>query len=53
VHSDTPVPLLISGGKVTDEKVDNFSERNCERGILGILERGCELMPKLMELLKK
>jgi 2,3-bisphosphoglycerate-independent phosphoglycerate mutase len=53
VHSDTPVPLLISGGKVTGDKVDNFSEKNCERGILGILERGCELMPKLMELLKK
>jgi len=53
VHSDTPVPLLISGGKVNDEKVGNFSERNCGNGSLGILERGCELMPKLMELLKE
>jgi len=52
VHSDTPVPLLISGGKVTDESVGKFSERNCENGSLGVLERGCELMPKLMELLK-
>jgi 2,3-bisphosphoglycerate-independent phosphoglycerate mutase len=53
VHSDTPVPLLISGGKVTGESVGNFSERSCENGSLGVLERGCELMPKLMELLKK
>ena len=53
VHSDTPVPVLISGGKITDEKVGKFSERNCENGSLGVLERGCELMPKLMELLKK
>jgi 2,3-bisphosphoglycerate-independent phosphoglycerate mutase len=53
VHSDTPVPLLISGGKITDEKVGKFSERNCENGSLGVLDRGCELMPKLMELLKK
>jgi 2,3-bisphosphoglycerate-independent phosphoglycerate mutase len=53
VHSDTPVPVLISGGKVTDESVGKFSERNCEKGSLGVLERGCELMPKLMGLLKK
>jgi len=53
VHSDTPVPVLISGGKITDEKVGKFSERNCENGSLGVLARGCELMPKLMELLKK
>ncbi len=52
VHSDTPVPVLISGGKVTDESVGKFSERNCENGSLGVLERGCELMPKLMGLLK-
>jgi len=52
VHSDTPVPLLISGGKIKDENVSKFSERECENGSLGVLERGCELMPKLMELLK-
>ena len=53
VHSDTPVPVLISGGKITDERIDKFTERNCENGSLGVLNRGCELMPKLMELLKK
>jgi len=53
VHSDTPVPVLISGGKITDGKAGKFSEKNCENGSLGILARGCELMPKLMKLLKK
>jgi len=53
VHSDTPVPVLISGGNITDEKVGKFSERNCENGSLGTLDHGFELMPKLMELLKK
>ena len=53
VHSDTPVPVLISGGKITDEKIGKFSERNCENGSLGVLDHGFELMPKLMELLKK
>lgn len=53
VHSDTPVPLLISGGSVADEKFGKFSEKNCLKGGLGTLECGYELMPKLMELLKK
>jgi len=53
VHSDTPVPVLIHGGRVKDEKVAKFSERECENGSLGVLARGCELMPKLMDLLKK
>jgi 2,3-bisphosphoglycerate-independent phosphoglycerate mutase len=53
VHSDTPVPLLISGGKVTDENISQFSERNCENGSIGTLDHAYELMPKLMELLKK
>ena len=53
VHSDTPVPLLISGGKIIDENIGKFCERNCAKGSLGILNRGCKLMPKLMELLRK
>ncbi len=53
VHSDTPVPLLISGGAVEDENVSKFSEKSCQKGSLGILERGYELMPKLMKLVKQ
>jgi 2,3-bisphosphoglycerate-independent phosphoglycerate mutase len=53
VHTDTPVPVLISGGKITDERVGKFSERNCENGSLGLIDHGFELMQKLMELLKK
>ena len=52
VHSDTPVPVLISGGNVNNEKEGKFSERNCQSGNLGIIAHGYELMPKLMELLK-
>jgi 2,3-bisphosphoglycerate-independent phosphoglycerate mutase len=53
VHSDTPVPLLISGGKVKDGKIAKFSEHECEKGSLGVLDRGYKLMPKLMKLLTK
>jgi 2,3-bisphosphoglycerate-independent phosphoglycerate mutase len=53
VHSDTPVPVLISGGKIKDEKIAKFSERECKNGSLGTLDHGYKLMPKLIELLKK
>jgi 2,3-bisphosphoglycerate-independent phosphoglycerate mutase len=44
---------LISGDKVDDDgKACKFSEKECAKGSLGILERGCELMPKLMGMLK-
>lgn len=53
VHSDTPVPVLISGDKIVgSNKVVKFSEKECAKGSLGIIDHGCELMPKLMELLK-
>jgi 2,3-bisphosphoglycerate-independent phosphoglycerate mutase len=54
VHSDTPVPVLISGDKIMGNgKAVKFCEKECAKGSLGTIERGCELMPKLMELLKK
>jgi 2,3-bisphosphoglycerate-independent phosphoglycerate mutase len=54
VHSDTPVPVLISEDHLSDGgKAVKFSETECAKGSLGSLERGCELMPKLMKLLKK
>lgn len=51
-HSDDPVPLLISGNKIKGDKVSKFSEKECRRGSLGIIEHGYELMPKLMSLMK-
>jgi len=51
-HSDDPVPLLISGNKIEGDKVQKFSEKECKKGKLGILERGTELMPKLIMQLK-
>ena len=53
VHSDTPVPVLISGDKLNGGKAVKFSERECAKGSLGTMKRGYELMPKLMELIKK
>jgi len=51
-HSDDPVPVLISGNGIEDDKVEKFSEKACRRGSLGVLEHGSELMPKLMRFLQ-
>ena len=54
VHSDTPVPVLISGDKIMGNgKAVKFCEKECAKGSLGTIERGYELMPKLMEILKR
>jgi len=51
-HSDHPVPVLIAGNKIRGDKVPKFSEKECKKGSLGVLEHGHELMPMLMSLLK-
>jgi 2,3-bisphosphoglycerate-independent phosphoglycerate mutase len=53
VHSDTPVPVLISGDHIGNGKAVKFCEKECAKGNLGIIDHGYELMPKLMALLKK
>ena len=51
-HSDDPVPLLISGNKIKGDNVSKFSEKECKKGSLGILDHGTKLMPELISLLK-
>jgi 2,3-bisphosphoglycerate-independent phosphoglycerate mutase len=51
-HSDDPVPLLISGGKIQPDNNKKFSEKECQKGSLGLLKHGTELMPKLISLIK-
>ena len=51
-HSDDPVPVVISGNKIHGDDVQEFSEKTCRNGSLGVLERGTRLMPELMGYLK-
>lgn len=51
-HSDDPVPLLISGNRLKGDDIPQFSEEECKKGSLGILNRGTELMPKLIDFVK-
>jgi len=51
-HSDDPVPLLIAGNKIRGDNIQKFSEKECEKGSLGILQRGTQLMPLLVNLMR-
>jgi 2,3-bisphosphoglycerate-independent phosphoglycerate mutase len=51
-HSDDPVPLLISGNRIRGDEVSKFSEAECLKGSLGLLQKGTQLMPMLMDFLK-
>jgi 2,3-bisphosphoglycerate-independent phosphoglycerate mutase len=53
VHSDTPVPVIISGDSLGRGSGVKFCEREAAKGSLGLITRGYELMPKLIELIKK
>lgn len=53
VHSDTPVPILISGANLQHGIISKFSEAECAKGKLGTIDAGFKLMPKLMAILRK
>lgn len=52
-HSDDPVPLLIAGNGLQGDRVQRFSEKECKMGELGVLLKGTELMPKLVNYVKE
>ena len=52
-HSDDPVPLLIAGNRLQADRVQRFSEKECKMGELGVLLKGTELMPKLVNYVKE
>ena len=51
-HSDDPVPLLIAGAGTEADGLKQFSEKECRKGSLDLLEKGTGLMPMLIRLLK-
>jgi 2,3-bisphosphoglycerate-independent phosphoglycerate mutase len=51
-HSADPVPLVISGGGVPSDGTKTFSEREAEKGDLGML-LGVDIMPMLARLVKE
>ena len=47
IHSGDPVPFVVAGPGVRADRVEEFGESTCARGILGHL-RGPDMMPVLL-----
>ncbi len=50
-HTAEPVPLVVSGGRVTQDGSTAFGERACAAGSLGRL-RGVDILPRVTGLLR-
>ena len=53
VHSDDPIPFMIAYKKLEPDNIKEFSERECMKGSLGIIEHGWELLPMIMKMIRK
>ena len=51
VHSDDPVPILVSGGHIQPDGVEKFSEKACVKGELGEM-MGLDVMPTVVNRLR-
>jgi len=51
VHSDDPVPILVSGGGLNADSVREFSEKECPKGELGEMS-GQDIMPTVVNRLR-
>lgn len=52
-HTDDPVPVLVYIPGLKPDGVSRFTERDCSRGSLGVIEHGWLLLPRVKELLKR
>jgi 2,3-bisphosphoglycerate-independent phosphoglycerate mutase len=48
-HTDDPVPILFYMPGLLPDNIEKFTEKNCMRGSLGILEHGWLLLPTIIE----
>lgn len=52
VHSDDPIPFMIAYEKLQPDNIKKFSERECMKGSLGVIEHGWELLPMIMKMIR-
>jgi len=50
-HSDDPVPVLISGDKITNDGSERFTEEFAKKGEIGLLE-GSQVVSKAIKIIK-
>ncbi len=52
-HSGDPVPLAVWHPSIEGDTVQGFTEGECARGSLGVVERGHEILPRVMNVLRR
>tara|TARA_B100001123_G_C15325744_1_gene1029453 strand:+ start:1679 stop:2959 length:1281 start_codon:yes stop_codon:yes gene_type:complete len=50
-HSDDPVPILISGDRISNDGSERFTEEFAKKGVIGLLE-GAQVVSKALEIIK-
>ena len=50
-HSDDPVPVLISGDRITNDGSERFTEEFAKKGEIGLLE-GAQVMTKAIDIIR-
>ena len=50
-HSDDPVPLLVSGDKIKNDKSKRFTENESKKGEIGMLE-GAQVIDSVLNIIK-
>ncbi len=52
-HTDDPVPLVVAAGWIECDGIRRFSEKECAKGSLGIIEHGWQILPTIIRILKR
>ncbi len=50
-HTDDPVPVVVVAPNIEPDEVSKFTEKECMKGSLGVIEHGWELLPKVLKLI--
>ncbi len=49
-HTDDPVPVAVYAPDVEPDDIDEFTEKKCIKGRLGLIEHGWHLLPRVLRL---
>ncbi|HDD33712.1 MAG TPA: 2,3-bisphosphoglycerate-independent phosphoglycerate mutase [Thermofilaceae archaeon] len=50
-HTGDPVPVAVYAPGVEPDEVQRFTERECSKGALGVIEHGWELLPRVLDIM--
>ncbi len=51
-HTDDPVPVAVMSPNLEPDNVKKYTEKECKKGSLGIVEHGWLLLPRVVELIE-